>query len=154
MKLFTKYNRINLLTTLFIFLVTSLVFYYFIRAVLVNQVDDDLEIEKNEIEGYVKQYKQLPEIIPVRHLVITYTEIKYPSTKIRFRTFVASDSSNKNRDNFRSLVFGIRANGKAYEVLVMKPLESTENLLWSILLIILSTILAMLQHPISSIALF
>ena len=144
MKLFAKYNRLNLLATVIIFLSASIVFYYFIRAELIRQVDDDLQIEKTEIEAFINKHDQLPEVMPVRHLVISFQEIKKPLTDMYFQSFVANDSSEKDRDEFRSLVFGIRANGKEYQASVMKPLENTENLLWSILAIIFSTILIML----------
>jgi len=50
MKLFTKYNRINLLTTIIIFLLSATAFYFVIRYILINQVDSDLKIEEREIE--------------------------------------------------------------------------------------------------------
>ena len=144
MKLFTKYKRLNLLATVIIFLVTSVVFYYFILATLINQVDDDLVIEMKEVQAYVKEYDNLPKVIPVRHLVISYTQVSQPFKEILFRTFEANDSSEKDKDNFRNLDFGIRANGKEYKVSVMKPLETTENLLWYILIIVLSSIVVIL----------
>ena len=144
MKLLTKYNRFNLLATVIIFLSASVVFYYFIRAELVSQVDDDLQIEKTEIEAFINKHDQLPEVMPVRHLVIHFQEIKKPLTEIYFQSFVANDSSEKDRNEFRSLVFGVSASGKQYQASVMKPLESMKNLLWSILAIIFSTILIML----------
>ena len=144
MKLFAKYNRLNLLATVIIFLSASVVFYYFIRAELISQVDDDLQIEKTEIEAFINKHDQLPEVMPVRHLVIRFQEIKKPLTEIYFQSFVANDSSEKDRDEFRSLVFGVSAKGKEYQASVMKPLENMENLLWSILAIVFSTILIML----------
>ena len=53
MKLFTRYNRINLLTTIVIFLLSAAAFYFAIRYILINQVDNDLRIEEREIETYV-----------------------------------------------------------------------------------------------------
>lgn len=144
MKLFTQYKRLHLLATVIIFLVTSVVFYYFILATLISQVDDDLEIEMKELQAYVKEYDTLPKIIPVRHQVISYTEVSQPFKEILFRTFEATDSSEKDKDNYRNVDFGIRANGKEYKVSVMKPLETTENLLWYILLIVISSIVVIL----------
>lgn len=144
MKLFTKYNRLNLLATSIIFIFSSIAFYFFLRSVLITQIDDDLVIEKKEIEAHVAMHDQLPEIIPVRHLVISYEPVKQHFAKLYFQTFVADDSTEKDRDNFRSMVFGIRADDNEYKVSVIKPLEATETLLWSILLIVLSTILVML----------
>ena len=49
MKLFTKYNRINVLSTIIIFLLGCIAFSVLLRYVIINQIDEDLKIEKNEI---------------------------------------------------------------------------------------------------------
>ena len=139
MKLFTKYNRFSLVATVAIFLLTSIIFYFFIRSALISQVDDDLDIEKKEIEIYAKNYDKLPEVVPIRHQVISYQLVAQPFKEVVYRTFKGTDSSENDKDDFRSLDFGVRATGNEYKVSVMKPLMTTENLLWYILLIILST---------------
>ena len=48
MRLLEKYNRINLIATIAIFLSSSIAFYYLIHYVLINQIDEDLKIEQNE----------------------------------------------------------------------------------------------------------
>ena len=144
MKLFTKYNRFSLVATVAIFLLASIVFYFFIRSALISQVDDDLDIEKKEIEIYAKNYDKLPEVVPVRHQVISYQLTTQHFKEVVYRTFKANDSTENDVDDFRSLDFGVRANGHEYKVSVMKPLDTTENLLWYILLIILSTIVILL----------
>src|SRR5437762_1267222 len=45
MKLFTKYNRINLLATIVIFLFASIAFYLVLRFILISKMDDELRIE-------------------------------------------------------------------------------------------------------------
>lgn len=144
MKLFTRYNRLNLLVTISIFLLAGIVFYFFIRGVLISQLDDDLDVEKKEIETYVKEHDHLPEIIQVRHQVVSFKAVDSPYRLVKYRIFEAYDSSKEDEDDFRSIDFGIHAAGKEYQVSVMKPMESTENLLWLILAILLSTILILL----------
>lgn len=144
LKLFTKYNRLNLLATVITFLVASVVFYFFTRSALIKQVDDDLEIEKKEIEAYVKEHDELPEVIPVRHQVISFTRVSLPFKEIQFRSFETIDSAKNDVADFRGLDFGVRVQGNEYMASVMKPLETTENLLWYILLIFLSSIIVIL----------
>jgi uncharacterized membrane protein len=50
MKLLTKYSRINLVSSVVIFLLASIAFYILLRFVLIDQVDEDLKIEEHEIE--------------------------------------------------------------------------------------------------------
>lgn len=107
-------------------------------------MDNDLVVEKKEIEGYAMQHNLLPEIMSVRQQVISYQRLSSPYNEVLFRTISAMDSSENDEDDFRSLEFGIKAGNQEYKVSVMKPLETTENLLWYILLITLSAILVIL----------
>jgi two-component system, OmpR family, sensor histidine kinase QseC len=144
MKLFTKYNRVNLLISTLIFIFSSIAFYIFIRFIIIKEVDDDLKIERREIRAYITEHKSLPEVLPVRDLTIRYTSTDQPYTKISFRTFGGYDSVEKEKTSFREMVFGINASGKEYQVSVIKSLEVADQLLHSILVIAFSTILLML----------
>jgi len=140
MKLFTKYNRINLLTTIIIFLLSATAFYFVIRYILINQVDSDLKIEEREIETYVKEHGVLPEPIPVKDQKISYALYDRDFKKRKFTT----DHLEGERDSFRVLQFGIVAKGNIYIATVAKSLESTDDLTMSILLISLVTIFVIL----------
>jgi signal transduction histidine kinase len=143
-KLFTKYNRINLLATIVIFLFASITFYIAIRYILIDQVDQDLSIEQHEIETYVKEHNVLPEPIPVKDQKITYATATGVLKKRKFKTIALADGDNKEKNAYRTLEFGITANGKIYGVSVSKSLAGTDDLITSILLISSLTILAML----------
>jgi len=140
MKLFTKYNRINLLTTIIIFLLSAMAFYFVIRYILINQVDDDLKIEEHEIETYVKEHGVLPEPIPVKDQKINYALYDREFGKRRFTT----EHLEGERDSFRVLQFGIVTKGNTYVATVAKSLEGTDDLTMSILLITLATIFVIL----------
>ena len=144
MKLFSKYNRINLLATIIIFLLASASFYIAIRFILIGQVDDDLKIEEREIETYVRQHGLLPEPIPVKDQRITYALTNEHFTKSKYKTIDGYDPEDKEKTPYRILEFGIEANGKSYVVTVAKSLEGTDELANSILLITSVTILLIL----------
>lgn len=144
MKLFTRYNRLNVLVTIAGFILAGIILFIVIRRVLIDQLDDDLQIEKNEIESFVEVHDSLPEIIEVRHQVVKYNLVDSPFRKVHYSIFEAYDSSREDEDHFRRLDFGIQVAGKNYRVSVMKPMEATEYLLWLILAIILSIILVIL----------
>ena len=144
MKLLTKYNRVNLLTTTLIFVFSSIAFYYFIRFIVIEEVDEGLKIERREILAHVRLHGRLPAVIPVRDLSIQYTRADHPYTKASFITFQGYDSLRKENSSFRELVFGIQASGIEYKISVIKSLEVANDLLRSILLIAFSTILLML----------
>jgi len=144
MKLFSKYNRINLIATIIIFLLASATFYIVIRYILIDQVDEDLKIEQREIQTYVKKHDLLPESVPVKDQKISYEPATDLLQKRKFKTFIAYDSMAKEKNSSRVLQFGIEANGKLYKVTVVKSLEGTDDLIHSILLITSTTILLIL----------
>ena len=61
MKLLAKYNRVNLIATIIILLVSSLCYYFLIRSVLISQLDKGLKVEQSEIEDFIKENNHLPE---------------------------------------------------------------------------------------------
>ena len=144
MRIFTTYNRVNILATIIIFLLSSLAFYFAIRYILINQVDDDLKIEQREIETYVREHNTLPESISVNDQKISYALSDKLIEKRKFSTSSSVDATDKEKESFRILQFGITANGKIYTITVAKSLENTDALTTSILLIVSTTILLML----------
>jgi signal transduction histidine kinase len=144
MKLFTKYSRINLLATIIIFLLSSIAFYFAIRYILINQVDEDLRIEEHEIETYVSEHNTLPEPIPVKDQKINYALANHNFQKKKFETIKGVSSETQRQDSYRTLQFGIGVNNNTYVVTVAKSLEATNDLTFSILLISSSTILLIL----------
>lgn len=142
MKLFTRYNRINLLATVIIFLLSGIAFYFLLRYVLVSQVDEDLKIEQHEIQNYAGMYHRLPEIIAVRDQHTSYTATDKDGGRKSFSTIKMC--YEKEQSTFRQLVFFIAVNGQWYRVTVSKSLEGTENMAKSIISITLITILLIL----------
>ena len=53
MKLLAKYNQVNLITTIFVMLVTGIIYYQAISLILTWQKDKDLVVEEREIFDYV-----------------------------------------------------------------------------------------------------
>lgn len=145
MKLFTKYNRINLLATVVIFLLASTAFYFLLRYVIIDQLDENLKIEQDEIENYTVKYHRLPEVIPVKDQQIMYIPAKQPQARRIFKTVTAYDRVEKETGAFRRLYFTIPVNGAWYQVIVGKSLEGTESLIQSIIIITTGTIFLMLM---------
>ncbi|GAC1419377.1 MAG: hypothetical protein NVS1B13_07650 [Flavisolibacter sp.] len=144
MKLFTQYNRINLLAIISIFLLASIAYYYLINYVVLAQIDDDLRIKKNEIKVYTKEHLRLPESLPVGDQIINYSPTNHPLKHVSFRSLTLYDSLENDKNLFRQLIFTLNINGQWYKVEVSKSLEHIGSLIHSILLISLITILLIL----------
>ena len=144
MKLFTRYNRINLFATVIVFLLSGISFYFLLRYVLIDQVDEDLRIEQHEIENYAAKYHQLPEIIPVRDQHTSYTTIDKDGGKKTFSTIRLYERVRREKEIFRQLIFYIDVNGQWSQVMVSKSLEGTDDMTKSIVSITLFTIVLIL----------
>jgi signal transduction histidine kinase len=143
MKLFAKYSRINVLATVIIFLVASIAFYFTLRAIFINQIDEDLKIEQKEIETYVKEHNRLPESISVNDQLIHY-EFAADLQPRYFSTKQITSPGDSEKDDYRQLVFGITADKKTYKITVSKTMEEAEGLTQSIFIIAFATILLIL----------
>lgn len=133
MKLFTKYNRVNIAASILVFLVGCVAFYLVLHYILVKQLDVSLRSERNEIRQYVKEHNQLPEIENTREQQIDYAETQEAISTV---TYESKQVEKGNDDDWvRQLSFGIAAGGKNYKITVSKSEVETEDLLKLILLI-------------------
>ncbi len=144
MKLFSKYNRINVFATILIFLASSVAFYFTLKFVLFNQIDDDLRIEQREITAYVRQFNRLPENIKVKDQLITYVPTSTPVTKWQIKTVLQKDLVDNDEGKFRELKFDISVTGQWYQVSVSKSLEDLDNLIRLIAAVTMATLLTIL----------
>lgn len=146
MKLLARYNRINLLSTVAIFLLASVAFALLLRFLVINQVDEDLRIEQNEITSYIQKYNKLPEVIKVRDQQTEYIQLK--KTPENFDDyFQTSKSYNHHYDEeelLRQLNFNVNVGGIWYHAKVSKSLEGTDDLIQSVVIITVITILLIL----------
>jgi signal transduction histidine kinase len=142
MKLFTRYFRINLLATLFIFLLASIAFYFLLWYVMIAQVDEDLKIEQREIESYVSKYHRAPEPITVKDQRISYEPTATREKLQGFRTVKSRDMHD--HDDFREISFTLPVGNQWLAFRVSKSLEGTRDMNRSIIIISLLTIILIL----------
>jgi signal transduction histidine kinase len=145
MKLFAKYNRINVLSTVIIFLIGCVAFSALLRYVIISQVDEDLKIEKNEIVTSVNQNGHLPGVIEVHDQYTTYQIIPAQQfTGNKIYTHKAYDPTEHEKELRRTIEFDIVANNIWYRVSVSKSLEGTDELIQTIIIITIAIILLIL----------
>ena len=136
MKLFAKYNRINIVATMLVFVAGCVAFYFVLRYVLLQQLDESLRTEQTEILFYIKEHNQLPEVVSdAYNQRITYTEIKGPLPPAAYFSEKYWDKKENEQEWERRLVFGITAAGKNYRATVTKSQMETEDLLQMVIII-------------------
>jgi hypothetical protein len=76
MKLLARYNRVTLITTIIIMLLTGIAYYHAISWILTRQKDKDLADEETEIYEYVNTKQRLPDAFETKHQQIIFTKTK------------------------------------------------------------------------------
>jgi signal transduction histidine kinase len=140
MKLFTKYNRVNILATIATFIVGSVAFYAVLYFVLRHQLDDTLRSEEQEITGYVQSHGQLPDFENTRHQWITAAQTTTPLTRKYFASYIKHDYRDGDDDWIRQLTFSIKVNNINFNITVNRPEAETEYLLRLMIMVTLAMI--------------
>ena len=140
MKLFTRYNRINIAATILIFVIGSIAFYFVLQYVLIRQLDETLRSEQQEVNEYITAHNQLPEIQNTRHQWITIEPTSATLHKTRPRQLWILNPKENEIEPVRLLVFSVSAAGKVYKVSVYKSELETEDLLQLIILVTIAMI--------------
>lgn len=139
MKLLTRYNYINLLSTIAIFVLSGVAFFFALHLTLLKQMDEDLRIEQREITNYVALHDMLFTPVEVKDQETIIEKTKKPYEKEKFKT-VELD----HHEDYRQLSFSIQAGGEWYNVIVRKSLEATEHITRTVFAITFCTILLVL----------
>ncbi len=139
MKLSTRYNRINLLASILIFLGGCLIFYFVLSYVLTRQLDKSLRSERAEILQYTQEHNQLPEIVNTIDQQTQFTPTKASINKPTYTSIKIWNERENEYELARSLTFNIIANGKSFTAIVTKSQMESEELLK--LIIVIATIM-------------
>ncbi|WP_316800252.1 ATP-binding protein [Pedobacter frigidisoli] len=145
MKLSTRYNRVNILTSSVILVITGIIYYFFIHLILTNKLDKDLAVEENEIRQYTRTYQKLP--LPASYLDQQVSYRKLPAEANDIREFSNTTYLNQNENEQepgRSLVTTLRLKGQSIQVTITKSRVESEDLVRVILLITLGVTLILL----------
>jgi len=132
MKLQVQYNRITILTTVLILLLTAIGTYFVLRYVLIKQLDGDLKVEEVEIIDHIDKFNALPPATVYKDQRISYA-VSNRIEKRRFQSIVLPDSTGGDQELIRQLLFPVVVNGQSYVVSVSKSEESARDLVWMIL---------------------
>ena len=146
MKLLAKYNRINIIITISVLLISSICFYIMIRHVLINQLDEDLKLEEQEIVDFVKINNKLPDPSNYEDQQIEFRDATDIGAEKKFTSVVLIKKHHKHKEEelARQYQFSLAVNDKMYNVLVRKSQEETEDLIKMIAWITLGIVMFLL----------
>jgi len=141
MKLLTRYNRVNLVTTIVVMLITGFIYYQAISLILTKQLDKDLVVEENEVFEYVNLNHQLPQVFESNDQQITFTSADPGSVTRHFLNTVYrnkrddDDHPRKHRhrheeyESGRGLISSVTVGNKYYQILIVESKVETEDLI-------------------------
>lgn len=140
MKLFTRYNRVNVMAMAGTFIIGAIGFYFLLSFVLNRQLDETLRSEQQEITEYIAGFGKLPVLQDTRQQWTTVT----PATDTSARTVIDSYSkyiARAHEDKWiRRLSFNIKVSNDWYHVEVNRSETETEDLLNLIIILTLGMI--------------
>lgn len=134
MRLFTKYNRVNIVASIGALLLGSLSYYFAVRYVLTSQLDDNLRTEEAEVLDHVRARDELPEPASYRDQQVRFEPASEP-VKRRFTSTKIPQGRNGKLESYRQLRFSVKAAGQWYRVYIDVSEEESEDLLMWIMLI-------------------
>ncbi|SEO69770.1 Signal transduction histidine kinase [Mucilaginibacter gossypiicola] len=143
MKLSERYNRVNLIATIVIMLITGAIYYLAISLILTNQKDNSLEVEEHEVFDYVKLNHHLPQVFESKDQQITFISAEPNSVKREF--FNTTYYREKDEaESGRGLVSSVTVGGRYYKILIVESKVETEDLIQIIFGITIGVILLLL----------
>lgn len=144
MRLSANYNRVNIVTSLVVLILTGAIYYLFIHSILTDKLDRDLTVEEDEIRQYIAAYEKLP--LPSMFLdqQIVYKQISTGQKRREFAYTSYHNAKENKQEPGRSLFSTVDFGGKTYLVTITKSRLESEDLLRVILLITLGVTLVLL----------
>ena len=156
MKLLTKYNRVNTITTVVVMLITGLIYYQAISWILTRINDKDLVVEEKEIFDYVQLNHQLPQTFDSNDQRIVFTSANAGTVTREFINTVyfkkwdrdgRHKSKHKHTGEYepaRGLISSVSVGDKYYKILIIESTLETEDLIRLIFTITIGVILLLL----------
>jgi two-component system sensor histidine kinase QseC len=129
MKLFTRYNRINVAATILIFIMGSIAFYFVLHYILIKQLDETLYSEQQEIREYIETHNKLPDIENTKQQWITVEPTNFPDPKRKVISYERYSTAEKEWESVRQLSFCFLVNNQYYTITVNRSEVEMEDIL-------------------------
>ncbi|QKJ31776.1 HAMP domain-containing histidine kinase [Mucilaginibacter mali] len=143
MKLFTRYYRVNLLSTIVVMLLTSMVYYWAISRILIGVADKDLVVEESEIFEYVRANHRLPQVFESKDQQISFAKVSGPVKREYINTSYYNPKERENEQG-RGLISSVNVNGVLYKIVVVQSSVETDDLIRVIFSITIVVVLLLL----------
>jgi two-component system sensor histidine kinase QseC len=114
--------------TISVFLLGSIFFFFVLRYILLNQLDETLMSERHEIVNYVAAHNQLPELANNPQQWIYYETTTKPIKESYFKSEIYT-SDDFDKVPTRKYIFSVKAGNTFYNITVTKSQQEAKKLL-------------------------
>jgi signal transduction histidine kinase len=129
MKLAAHYNKASVIISVFVLLVSGLVYYLIINHIARQQLDSDLSEEIGEVMTYINLNQRLPKPFEFDEDVISFAKTKLSSYDTRFFDAPYKNPNEKNVEAGRAVSGLVKVSGQNYIVTIVESRENTEYLI-------------------------
>jgi signal transduction histidine kinase len=144
MRLLNLYNRYSIPILAIVFVFSGIFSYYFIRKILLDELDKSLQKEQTRIENYIQEKKQLPFIGTFSKEKIKFSKSKISIQPHYFNSIWTYKPQKERYDLYRQLNFMIQLKGDNYKFSITNELEGTNHLSRLLFCLTCATVLLMI----------
>lgn len=134
MRLLSKTLRYYLFISIPIFIISSIGFYFFLRQVMIRQVDESLVEDKAEILESIKDVEDDNDEL-YKNITCSYYLNEIPQDKVvndRYSFIYEYDSLEMENESFRELRTSVNIQGVPYELVLQESFVERDSMMFSV----------------------
>ncbi|MES2266963.1 MAG: HAMP domain-containing sensor histidine kinase [Bacteroidota bacterium] len=147
MKLAAYYNKVNIIVTLSVLLISAVVYFFAINKITNNRLDEELGEEVAEVITYINQHKQLPKQFDIDENQVEFLKTNFPNTSHRYFDTTYVNPRKSGYKSGRAFEGGINFKGDDYKFRIIISSESTvylKQIITAITLVLILVVLTIL----------
>jgi len=129
MKLASHYNKVSVIISVSVLLISGLIYYLIINHIARQQLDNDLTEEVEEVVDYVNLNHRLPKPVEFDEDLTSFKKTRLQQYDTRFFDAPYANPKEKKTEAGRAVSAMVKANGENYIVTIVESREETEYLI-------------------------
>jgi signal transduction histidine kinase len=144
MKLTAHYNRASIIASVFVLVISAVVYYLVINHIARQQLDNDLGEELEEVMTYINVNHHLPAPVDFDEDLTTFVKTNRHTFDTHFCDEPYKNPHDAKTDDGRAVIAMIKFDGQNYIVTIVESRENTEYLIQIITVVTLLLIVVLL----------
>jgi signal transduction histidine kinase len=128
MKLFSRYNRLNLVMLVVVFVVSGALYYVSLKKIMIHEMDEELYKKRKQLSRYVERYGHVPSSSGLDEIILEFRPAEKILKKPKVSLIYRYDPEEQKMDEYRELRYSQQIDGRWYNVSVLKAVEGMSTL--------------------------